>query len=166
MSFETSGPEADSDLSDSIQVEPPLQIPCGLILRKEDESHKDGEVKPVETILDTSLPTSTITLEAVQELGLAPLVVVDDSQHGPYIPINKLWLRMGSIEATVPSPAILVTNEVSGQFGLRLGMDFMRNNGAVVDLREEELNILVEGSESAMVPFIRPRPSLSFGDDL
>ena len=147
---------------------PPLQIPCGLILLqggKVDQNVIDAaKVHPLQTILDTSLPLSQMSLKAAQDNELFTLMVKDE-KHGDHIPAKSLWLRMGSLEATVPAPTILVKKDLEGSFSLRLGMDFLRQNQGVIDLRKEELNILVK-NEDVMIPFIRPRAPISFSGDL
>lgn len=152
----------------------PLQIPCGVIRTTDDDvTHVAGSrVHPLATILDTSLPTTTMTLAAAKTKGLLDLMVGPDDNNSHYIPAGKLWLRM--VDVTVPAPAILVVDmnsgleekqDASSAFALRLGLDFLRQYESLIDLREGELRMLVEGNEY-MVPFMRPRPSVSFGEDL
>jgi hypothetical protein len=150
-----------------IEEGPLLQIPCSVIVGLNEDGHENASAKghPLQTMLDTSLPTSQMSWQAAKKNGLLDLVVKDDKFGRAYIPAALLWLRMGSLEATVHAPAILVVKDQETEFDLRLGVDFLRDNKGVIDLREEELNILV-GDESIMIPFLRPRASLSFGEDL
>lgn len=150
----------------------PLQIPCGVIRTADDDGIRvtgsGSKVHPLATILDTSLPTTTMTLTAAKAKGLLDLIVGAKENNHHYIPAGKLWLRMADV--TVSAPAILVVDreekqDVSSAFELRLGMDFLREYDAVLDFREGELTLLV-GENDAMVPFIRMRPSVSFGEDL
>jgi hypothetical protein len=149
---------------------PLMQIPCGVI-RANDDKNVVSNVHPLETILDTSLATSTLSWQAVKAKGLSGLVVKDDQGRTYIIPAGALWLRMGSLEATVAAPAILVIHEQQihpipiSNFEFRLGMDFLRSNQAVIDLQEEVMNILIE-EEIVVIPFLRTRTPLSFGEDL
>lgn len=147
---------------------PLLQIPCGVIITRRGDNAGESDasqVLPLKTILDTSRAFSQISLQVIKTNGLSNLVVWDDEIGRAYIPAKSLWLRLGSLEATIHAPAILVVKEQEEEFDFHLGVDFLRQNGGIIDLREDELYIMING-ESVMIPFIRPRAPLSFGEDL
>jgi hypothetical protein len=77
---------------------------------------------------------------------------------------KSLWLRLGSLEATVPSPTIRLLgwkDEKEEPFALRLGLDFFQmNQGSLDNSGDDELFIDING-EKVMIPFIRPRPSFA-----
>jgi hypothetical protein len=64
---------------------------------------------------------------------------------------------------TVRAPAITILESTEGlpDVELLLGLDFLREYQAIVDLRQEELRLLVKEEEYA-IPFLRPRASPSF----
>jgi hypothetical protein len=162
----------------------PLQVPCGLML--DNKSNNDpSKVFPLHTVVVTGSPQTCLTKKSLERFGLSHLIVVQvppaeneasaasssrgriDAIHG-YIPPHTLWFRMGSIQATVQiSFAIAVVDDDDesspNDIELVLGLDFLRANKGIVDVREEELHILVVG-EDVMVPFLRPRAPLSFDD--
>ena len=139
----------------------PLWIPCGFTFL---DKNPEAKVYPLRTLLDTSLSTTTVNWNAIRaNKDLSNLVV--QNHDGIFIPSGSLSFRMGSVEATVQAPTIRVVKEEneSSLFDLRLGLDFLNDNEGIINLREGELHILVEGND-IIVPFLRPRPS--FGDDL
>jgi hypothetical protein len=143
------------------------QIPCGVIQTQHPEplNHDDSKVHPLETILDTTVSTTTITWAAARENDLLGLVDWDGTHF--FLRPKSLWLRLGSLEATVPSPAIRVLqakDEKEEAFALRLGLDFFQMNQGSLD-SGDELFIDING-EKVMIPFIRPRPSFAAENEL
>lgn len=179
---------------------PVIQIPCGLIVEgchrndgscSSDTLTDEREVLPLSTIVDTSLSTSTIKQSVLQKYPqLQPLVV---RRHGGkdegtqfYIPHGRLQLRMGSEEATTLVPPLMIdrqnedaqTSQTENTFELRLGLDFLWQYKATLDLSGSESMKLIIPSSTDMktptdnkgvsvvyVPFIRPRITLNPGDD-
>jgi hypothetical protein len=73
------------------------------------------------------------------------------------IPAGALLLHLAT--TTVPSPAITVLDNNSMGMDLLLGLDFMRDTGAILNLKEEEMTIQWEG-EQVMIPFLRPKEKI------
>ena len=148
-----------------------LQIPCGFIiatsLYKQDPSALlTAPVTPLDTILDPTLRQSTITKDAVLADRYLK-ILYEESRHERYISAEALWLRMGSLEATVPSPQLLVIDDDGSKYKLRLGRDFMQAHNGKIDLDEMELYISIGGIEKVMVPFLQTRAALeSMSDEL
>lgn len=144
-----------------------LQVPCGYIISTSQfkSDHKlleFAKVSPLETLLDPSLKFSSISKAAVAK-DLYLRVLYEEGGDSKVIPAGALYLRMGSLEATVPSPELKVVEEdrrtsSTNNFDLRLGSDFMRLNRATIDLEEMELYVMVD-DKRAMVPFLRKRAS-------
>ena len=138
---------------------------------------------PVETVVDTAARQTTMTYETAQRLGLMKLIVPLKLGHNcnpskncrinyyyyGYIPPKALQFRLGSEEATLLAPAIAILSQQKDKQNvvvpLVLGLDFLRANHAIVDLRQEELHVMNPQGIDVMVPMIRPRATLSFGDD-
>lgn len=161
-------PPRSSDLSGLRGTLNDLQIPCGYIvattLHTQDPSTLfAAKVNPVETKLDPSLSQSTIRKSVV--LGDRYLKLLSEEGGIPgYIPAEAVYLRMGSLEATVSAPLLkIIEDEKSlGNYDLLLGRDFMRQNKAEMDLEDMEVHIVV-ANKKVMVPFIQKRPSSPFG---
>lgn len=165
------------------------------------DNSKGEEVLPLSTMIDTSLTTSTIQSSVLERYPqLQALVrrrshdddastIETDKQTTPfYIPAGFIKLRLGSEEATAEAPVLLVDHDEDGDrgknaaqqsavdrnFELRLGLDFLRSHGVVLDLEVESMRLHIsplqdskeerEDTVTVSVPFIRPRPTLDFGD--
>jgi hypothetical protein len=180
MEFNDNADITDQESNLHLSKEPLIQVPCGLILAGPGEE----DVLPLSTMIDTSLPKSSIHSSALKRYPQLQALIRHTSKQESssfYIPAGALKLRMGSVEATTASPALLLvhhdcndTADSPTNFELNLGMDFLREHGAVLDVGEEELKLLVPKSHDPsgnknevfvyVVPFIRPRPTLDFGD--
>lgn len=144
-----------------------LQVPCGYIIStsqlKSDRKLLDSaNVKPLSTLLDPTLKFSSIS-KAVVDKDIYLRVLYEEGGDSKVIPAGALYLRMGSFDATVPSPELKVVKEdrrtpSTNDFHLRLGSDFMRSTRATIDLEEMELYVTVDG-EPVMVPFLQKRES-------
>ncbi|KAG7346074.1 hypothetical protein IV203_005142 [Nitzschia inconspicua] len=162
-----------------------LQVPCGIMIGSDNINDNDNsdDVLPLTTIIDTSLATSTIQSSALQTYPQLQTLLVrheetettTTTRTGRFvIPAGTLQLRMGSVEATVPAPALEVIMETSrhthDSWQLRLGLDFLRQYQAMVDIGNESLQLTLPSHNSekiipmVTVPFLRPRASLNFGD--
>jgi hypothetical protein len=161
MEFEDYKPANDHhQIAKKIQPGQFLQIPCGLILDGSDQSQASS-VNPLQTRLDTSLSTTSISWNAVRtNKDLLSRTVKREDRY--IIPSGSVWLRMGSLTATVPSPEMDVV-ELQDSFDLSLGMDFLSTYQGIINMRDGELHIIVE-KEDVMIPLIRPRSSLPFDD--
>lgn len=162
---------------------PLLQVPCGLMVTvtagpsADDDGDMAVVVLPLTTVMvDTGLRSSTLHRRALDRYPqLRPLLVArvtdpgggnkeyaDDGkheyeyEHDSIIPPGRLWLRMGSVEATVRAPALRIVGRLGDDDGndvdenedeataavaadLRLGMDFLRTHHAVIDVGSGEM---------------------------
>lgn len=154
-----------------------LQVPCGYIIAtslytKNPSALDTADVNPLETILDPSKAESTISKDVVMKDRYLKLLY-EEAGYQKYIPSQGLWLRMGSLEATVPSPKFIVvdddssTSETSSKYKMRLGRDFMEMNQGRIDLHEMELYVSVRDKPNVMIPFLQTRSAPDiFGDEL
>jgi hypothetical protein len=149
---------------------PTIQIPCGLIVEgchrydgscSSDTLTGEREVLPLSTIVDTSLSTSTIQQSVLQKYPqLQPLVV---RRHG-----GKDERQNEEAQAS----------QTTNTFELRLGLDFLWQYKATLDLSgSESMKLIIpsstdiktptdnKGVSVVYVPFIRPRITLNPGDD-
>jgi len=155
----------------------------------------NANVLPLSTIIDTSQSVSTLDARALQRYPeLQPLVVrvpnnvqhhnyqQQSSVYSYYIPSGTLQLRMGSIEATTVAPTLRIVaaepldqqktgennnNNNNGAFELKLGMDFLWDHLAIVNLEQEQIELQLpkaimtdnnhENDGIVTVPLIRPR---------
>lgn len=148
---------------------PLLQVPCGIML------HQDvNTIRPVEAILDTGSRQSVMSYEGAKKAGILELVDTTCVKSGSgsssckvfgYVAPNFVDLRMGSEEATMGGPRIAVLQKSEAQtVDLILGMDFLRKHQGIIDLRQEELHLINAQGDDVMVPFLRPRATLSFDE--
>jgi hypothetical protein len=138
-----------------------LQIPCGYIIAtslyvKDPSALDTASVTPVDTIIDPSIRQSTITRDVVMADRYLK-ILYEETIETNHISAGALWLRMGSLEATVPSPKLLVVENDGSKYKLRLGRDFMQANSGKIDLDEMELYMSVGDKDKVMVPFLKTR---------
>ena len=159
---------SEDDETDENQL---LQIPCGLSLTQDTSNNKNSRSEPphprtVQAYLDTGAQRTVMSWEAAERTGFL-LTHLDRRYAGKAtgvgscavlgrIPAGVCQLHMGG-GTTVPSPAITVI-ESTGTDGVDflLGLDFLRDHQAIIDLRAEEMRVKVKG-KSKVVAFIRPR---------
>ena len=132
--------------------------------------HHHHHHTPIQTFLDTGAQRTVMSWEAAAKIGFL-LPHLDRRYAGRAagvgscavlgrIPAGVTTLNLGG-ETVVPSPSITII-ESTGTKGVDflLGLDFLREQQAVIDLRNEELQLRVN-EEDFSIPFIRPRGSLS-----
>lgn len=148
-----------------------LQIPCGFIIAtslytSDPSALLTAPVTPLDTTIDPSLRQSTITKDAVLADRYLK-IMYEETPKRDHIPAKSLWLRMGSMEATVLSPQLLVVDDNGSKYKLRLGQDFMGANNGKIDLDEMELYISVGDNDKVMIPFVQTRTvAASMTDEL
>ncbi|KAL7556902.1 hypothetical protein ACA910_003854 [Epithemia clementina (nom. ined.)] len=154
----------ESSVLDALQLHPLLQIPLSFSLN----GVLDSPVTPVCTFCDTAAMRTVMSWDTAKRLGLLPHL---DRRYagGKAIGVGSCRV-MGRIPAglcdlhlcgtvTVPSPPITILDTTgTADVELLLGLDFLREYRAILDLREEELRILVDQEEHC-IPFLRPRGS-------
>jgi hypothetical protein len=152
-----------------------LHVPCGFIVatslyNRNPSALDTAVVNPLDTVLDPSLHASTISKDAVMKDRYLK-VLYEDMGDSKYIPMGALWLRMGSLEATLSSPQFLVVDkDPNSKYKLRLGRDFLKQNQARIDLDEMELYVSIpDKPKQVMIPFLhqtRSSPDLGPADEL
>ena len=150
-----------TNLLDPLQLNPLLQIPLSASLNGILTSDKT----PIRSFCDTAAMRTVMSYALAQKLGIVHHM--DRRYAGQAVGVGSCAV-LGRIPAgifdlhlygtvTVPSPAITILEEsANDSVELLLGLDFLRENKAILDLRNEELRILVKGKEHA-IPFLRPR---------
>lgn len=171
---------------------PMLQVPCGLIVMTDTattDTHNHNkeldDVLPLSTIIDTSLSVSTLHPNALQKYPqlqqLQHVLAEDETMMIPSSGTNhnhNLLLRLDDV--TVPAPPLIQVSSPkdklssSSEWDLRLGLDFLRQHQAILtvggdDDESLQLRLLDENNNHnnrvvVSIPFLRPRPSLEFGD--
>lgn len=183
------GDEDDHDdhhhaLLDSEQTHPLLQIPCAMHVDLPDDRARS---QPVRTFCDTGAQRTVMSWDCAVRTGL--LQHLDRRYAGQAMGVGSCRV-LGRIPAgigrltlngqvSIPSPAITVlesttggsssdgndneSNDATAGVELLLGLDFLRENDAILNLRTEELQLIVGDDEEVRIPFIRPRSPSSRG---
>ena len=168
---ETVGAVVDDPSSDRhsllspLQRHPLLQVPLTFTM--------GTKTTPIRTFCDTGAQRTVMSWQAASQAGL--LSHLDRRYGGQATGMGTVrivgripagictWTLYGSLQ--VPSPAITIV-ESTGTEGVQvlLGLDFLREYGGVIDLRDEELRLEVQGHE-CVIPFLRPRGAAASEDD-
>lgn len=183
---------------DSQQTHPLLQIPCAMhvdLPDNNDHGHNNrARSQPVRTFCDTGAQRTVMSWDCAQRTGL--LQHLDRRYAGQAMGVGSCRV-LGRIPAgigrltlngqvSIPSPAITVlesttggnssgsdnesSNDATAGVELLLGLDFLREHDAILNLRTEELQLIVDHdgdrnhSEEVRIPFIRPRSPSSSRD--
>jgi hypothetical protein len=172
-------------LLDSEQTHPLLQIPCAMHVDLPDE-REDARSQPVRTFCDTGAQRTVMSWDCAERTGL--LQHLDRRYAGQAMGVGSCRV-LGRIPAgigrltlngqvSIPSPAITVlesttggssggdnsseSNDATAGVELLLGLDFLREHDAILNLRTDELQLIVGHDEEYRIPFMRPRsPSSS-----
>jgi len=152
----------EEEHDNNLHVHSLLQVPCCLEVP---DLHR---CKTVTTIVDTGAQVTVLSAEAAQKCGVVHLM--DQRYAGEAtgvgtcrvlgrIPAGALLLHLAG--TTVPSPAITVLDNNSMGMDLLLGLDFLRDTGAILNMKNEEM-ILSQGNEKeqVVIPFLQPRNHL------
>jgi hypothetical protein len=153
---------------------PLLQMPCSL--QTEDQT---GKITPTATFVDTGAQVSVLSYAAARRAGVLHLLDRRYAGHAlgvgqcrvlGRLPAGAILLHV--LEHKLAAPAITILEDTNQGVDLLLGLDFLREYQAILNLREEEISLLVgvdadTGRErTLLVPFIRPRATLAgLGDD-
>jgi hypothetical protein len=207
MDFEDHDGSDNNEISDEflaaeevlspLQLEPLLQIPCGiqLALHRHDKqfygkNNNDSTSKrhppktrqhAIAAFCDTGAQRTVMTWASAQRVGLGHLLDRRYAGHATgmgscrvlgRIPANSVELVLNG-DVTIIAPVITII-ETTGTPGvdLLLGLDFLRDVQAVIDLQQEELRLIIknggtkEKETTISIPFIRPRSSPRVGSDL
>lgn len=147
--------ETPSALLSSFQSHPLLQVPCNL------------NDYPVSCFCDTGAQRSVMSWETVEKCGLlgsldqryaagSTAVGIGSCKVAGRLPAGLFSMRLGgSVE--MKSPAFIVLEaSATPDLDVLLGLDFLREFDCILDLRKDELELLIDG-KTKRVPFIRPR---------
>ena len=163
--------EEGAAVLDALQLHPLLQIPLSFSLN----GILDSPLTPVCAFCDTAAMRTVMSWDTAKRLGLLPhldrryagakAVGVGSCRVLGRLPAGLCDLHLSGTNdgttVTVPSPPITIL-DTTGTPGveLLLGLDFLREHRAILDLRREELRITVDRTEFC-IPFLRPRGSSS-----
>lgn len=80
------------------------------------------------------------------------------------LPAGALYLHLHNNDphVVVEAPAVTILEHTNDGVDLLLGLDFLRDHGAILNLRTEEM-MLQSSNGEVSIPFIRPRVGLDFG---
>ena len=159
---DTEEEEDDEDDDNIIQTVLPhvhslLQVPCALQVP---DSHRD--ITPVTAIIDTGAQVTVLSAESAQQCGVSHLLDrryagqatgVGSCRVLGRIPAGALLLHLS--HTIIPSPAITVLDNNSMGMDLLLGLDFLRDTGAILNMKDEEMILQQEGK--IVIPFVRPK---------
>jgi hypothetical protein len=184
---------------DSQQTHPLLQIPCAIRI-----PDKDARSQPVRTFCDTGAQRTVMSWDCAQRTGL--LQHLDRRYAGQAMGVGSCRV-LGRIPAgigrlslngqvSIPLPAITILESTNGGSGggdnnsgddspdatagveLLLGLDFLRDYQAILNLRTDELQLIVDDRDDddsdsndrnqnqnreVRIPFIRSRTSTRGG---
>mmetsp|Transcript_28048 Transcript_28048/g.42773 ORF Transcript_28048/g.42773 Transcript_28048/m.42773 type:complete len:255 (-) Transcript_28048:286-1050(-) len=173
--FESSSPSTEETENTQsplhLQTHPLLQIPCSIQLITTD---KGSRKTPLQTFVDTGAQVSVLSVEAAAGAGL--LQMMDRRYEGQAtgvgecrvlgrLPAGCLIFYMNGQKIS-KSPAITILEYTNDGVQLLLGLDFLRDHGAILNLRSEEMTLLEgEGSREISIPFIRTRANLNSGSE-
>lgn len=162
-----------------MQINPLLQIPCSIQLASTME-----RLTPVDTFVDTGAQVSVLSYQAASRAGVLQMIDRRYSGHALGVGQCRVLGRLPAGVLTlylhgemVEAPAVTVLEHTNDGVDLLLGLDFLREHLAVLNLRTEEMTIQIPDIESpsssssqrrdVSIPFIRPRSALSsfVGDD-
>jgi len=141
-----------------------LRVPCGYIIadvihQEQSQSLDNAVVKPLRTYVDPFESVSTISKSVVlRDPSLKK--IYEEMGASKVIPKGSLYLRMGSLDATLPSPELVVTDDDSEQDHMQLGRNFLRRAHGRIDLDEMELYVTIGDKTNVIIPFIQPRRAM------
>jgi hypothetical protein len=148
-----------------------LQVCCTLQIASSGSNtlslHKQHAVT---TIVDTGAQVTVLSFQAAQACGLSHLIDLRYAGHATgvgscrvvgRIPAGALVLRFGNEQRQkiIPSPAITVLEEHDLGVHLLLGLDFLRDHGAILSLQQECMILTLNDDsdeEQTVIPFLKP----------
>lgn len=176
------------DVLSSLQSHPLLQVPCLVSVKSTHEAQEPlapvrdsslysfSKPHPIRCFCDTGAQKTVMSARSAQMAGLWTFL---DRRYGDKseavgvsgstcrvlgrIPPGVATLKLyGHVD--LPSPAIVVLEDLCG-VDLLLGLDFLREYDAILDLGSEELQLSVHG-KTEYIPFIKPRGGSSVSGQL
>ena len=148
-----------------MESHPLLQMPCSL--QTEDQT---GKITPTATFIDTGAQVSVLSYQAARRAGVLHLLDRRYAGHAlgvgqcrvlGRIPAGAILLHV--MNQKLAAPAITILEKTNQGVDLLLGLDFLREFHAILNLRDEELSLLIRidaksgNQQNLIVPFIRPR---------
>jgi Aspartyl protease len=171
----------------NIQTHPLLQIPCSIQLSSGGTLETDGptvdtstsplfsstssssssilRMTALATFIDTGAQVSVISAAAASRAGI--LHMIDRRYAGRAqgigqcrvlgrFPAGSLVLHLyGGV--SMDAPAVTVLEHTHNGVDLLLGVDFLRERGAILNLRTEEMILQQRYGDDVAIPFLRPR---------
>ena len=160
---------SDYEGLDHLQLHPLLQVPCALSLGDDDEDN----IWPIPAFLDTGAQRTVMSIQAAERSGFLRTNMDRRYAGGNAAGVSGSCAIVGRVPAglcqihlgggiVVPSPAIYIIESSAGDgVDFLLGLDFLRDHKAVIDLFDEELKMHLSDGSTESVPFIRLRTTLA-----
>lgn len=158
--------------SPHMQTHPLLQIPCSIQLSATERQ------TPIHTYVDTGAQVSVLSVQAAGRAGVLQMMDRRYAGHAQGVgkcrvlgrlPAGALMLHLHG-QVVVEAPAVTILEHTNDGVDLLLGLDFLRDHGAILNLRTEEMILQLSSSSTSAaatgevsIPFIRPRATLNFG---
>lgn len=186
----------DDDINnDGTQLPPPLhmhthpllQVPCSIQLAGTPSGSTATTTTttmmtmttekrtPIQTFIDTGAQVSVLSVQAAGRAGVLQMMDRRYAGHAQGVgqcrvlgrlPAGALYLHLHG-QVVVEAPAVTILERTNDGVDLLLGLDFLRDHGAILNLRTEEM-LLQSAQGEVSIPFIRPRVAMDFGpaDDI
>ena len=155
-----------------MQTHPLLQIPRSIQLSATERQ------TPIHTYVDTGAQVSVLSVQAAGRAGVLQMMDRRYAGHAQGVgkcrvlgrlPAGALMLHLHG-QVVVEAPAVTILEHTNDGVDLLLGLDFLRDHGAILNLRTEEMVLQLPSSPAAAeaagevsIPFIRPRATLNLG---
>jgi Aspartyl protease len=173
------------DVLSSLQSHPLLQVPCLMAVKTTQEAQEPlssvsdssaysfSKPHPIRCFCDTGAQKTVMSARSAQMAGLMTFLDRRYADKSEAVGVGGSTCRvLGRIPPGVatlklyghvdlPSPAIVVLEDLCG-VDLLLGLDFLREYDAILDLGSEEMQLSVQG-KTEYIPFIKPRGGSSVG---
>jgi hypothetical protein len=125
---------------------------------------------PIQTFVDTGAQVSVLSVQAAGRAGVLQMMDRRYAGHAQGVgqcrvlgrlPAGALYLHLHG-QVVVEAPAVTILEHTNDGVDLLLGLDFLRDRGAILNLRTEEM-LLQSPDGEVSIPFIRPRVAMDFG---
>lgn len=169
-------PDASSTVP-HLQTHPMLQVPCSVqLVTDENDDPSRQQVTPLyNTFVDTGAQVSVLSQSAASKAGVLHMMDRRYAGHAlgvgqcrvlGRLPAGILVFHLNGIP--IPAPAVTVLEQANDGVDLLLGLDFLRDYKAILNLQTEEMILSTAHEGVVAIPFIRPRASnamMNLGDD-
>ena len=151
---------------------PLLQIPCAIQLATPLSPHPEKRTS-LGTYVDTGAQVSVLSVQAAGRAGVLQMMDRRYAGHAQgvghcrvlgRVPAGALLLHLHN-GISIEAPAVTILERTNDGVDLLLGLDFLRDHGAILNLRTEQMVLQSTSNKGTqiLIPFIRPRSPLHFG---